>query len=59
MKIRKFPDSIIGNMKLFIIPHLRKSPGKIVVHVGTDDVPHAKLFNTFKDPKSFIQKYAR
>ena len=48
-------------MKLFLIPHLRKSPGKIVLYVGTNDVPHAtpqEMFNTTKDLKSFIQTCA-
>ena len=59
--IRTFPDATIGDMKFFIILHLRKSPDKIVLPVGANDAPHATLkemFNAIKDLKSFIQKYA-
>ena len=44
-----------------MIPHLRKNPDKIVLHVGTNDAPHAtpkEMFNAIIDLKSFIQKYA-
>ena len=61
IKIRTFPGATIGDMKFFIISHLRKSPDKIVLRVGTNDVPHAtpkEMFNAIKDLKSFIQKYA-
>ena len=61
IKIRTFPGATIDDMKLFIISHLRKSPGKIVLHVETNDAPHAtpkEMFNAIKDLKSFIQKYA-
>ena len=61
IKIRTFPGATIGDMKFFIIPHLRKSPDKIVLHVGTNDAPHAtpeEMFNAIEDLKSFIQKYA-
>ena len=57
MKIRTFPGATIGDTKFFIIPHLRKSPDKIVLHVGTNDAPHAtskEIFNAIKDLKSFI-----
>ena len=52
IKIRTFPGATIGDTKFFIIPHLRKSPDKIVLHVGTNDAPHAtpkEMFNTIKD----------
>ena len=45
-------------MKFFIIPHLRKNPHKIVLHVGTNDTPRAtpkEMFNAIKNLKSFIQ----
>ena len=61
IKIRTYPGAAIGDMKFFIIPHLRKSPDKIVLHVGTNDAPHAtpeEMFNAIKDLISFIQKYA-
>ena len=40
---------------------MRKKPDKIVLHVGTNNAPHAtpkEIFNAIKDLKSFIQKYA-
>ena len=61
IKIRTFPGATISDRKFFIIPHLRKSPDKIVIHVGTNDAPHTtpqKMCNAIKDLKSFIQKYA-
>ena len=60
-KIGTFPSATIGDMKFLIIPHLRKSPNKIVLLIGTNDDPHATLqemFNAIKNLKSFIQKYA-
>ena len=61
IRIRTFLGAIIGDMKFFIIPHLRKSPGKIVLHFGSNDAPHAlpeEMFNAIKDLKSFIKKCA-
>ena len=60
IKVRTFPGATIGDTKFFIIPHLRKSPDKIVLHVGTNDAPHVtlkELFNAIKDLESSIQKY--
>ena len=60
IKVRTFPDATIGDIKFFIIPHLTKNPDKILLHVGTNDAPHAtpkEMFNAIKDLKSFIQKY--
>ena len=57
IKIRTFPGAIIGDMKFFIISHLRKSPDKIVLNVETNHAPHAtpkEMFNAIKDLKSFI-----
>ena len=61
IKIRKFLGATISDIKFFIIPHLRKSPDKIVLRVGTNDAPHAtpeEMFNVIGDLKLFIQKYA-
>ena len=60
IKVRTFPDATSGDIKFFIIPHLTKNPDKILLHVGTNDAPHAtpkEMFNAIKDLKSFIQKY--
>ena len=61
IKVRTFPGATIGDIKFFVIPHLRKNPDKIVLHVGTNDAPHAtpkEMFSAIIDLKSFIQKYA-
>ena len=61
INIRTFLDATIGDMKIFTIPHLRKIPDKIVLHVGIDDAPHAtpeEMFKAIEDLKSFIQKCA-
>ena len=61
IKIRTFPGATICDMKFFIIPNLRKSPDKIVLHVEANDAPHAapkEMFNAIKDLKSFILKHA-
>ena len=60
-KNSNIPGATIDDMKFFIIQHLRKSPGKIVLHVGTNGAAHftpQEMFNAVKDLKSFIQKYA-
>ena len=56
IKIPTFPGATIGDMKFFIIPQLRKSPDKIVLHVGTNDVPHTtpkEMFKAIIDLKLF------
>ena len=61
IKVRTFPSATTGDIKFFVIPHLRKNPDKIVLHIGTNDAPHAtpkEMFNAIIDLKSFIQKYA-
>ena len=61
IKVRTFPGATIGDIKFFVVPHLRKNPDKIVLHVGTNDAPHVttkEMFNAIIDLKSFIQKYA-
>ena len=61
IKVRTFPGAIISDIKFFVIPHLRKKPDKIVLHVGTNNAPHAtpkEIFNAIKDLKSFIRKCA-
>lgn len=61
IKIRTFPGATIGDMKFFIIVHLRKSPEKIALHAGTNDAPHAAprdMFNAIKYLKPFIKKHA-
>ena len=60
IKVRTFPGATIGDIKFFVVPHLRKNPDKIVLHVGTIDAPHAtpkEMFSAIKDLKSF-EKYA-
>ena len=61
IKLRTFPGATIGDIKFFIISHLRKKPDKIVLHVGTSDASHAtpkEMFSDIKNLKSFIKKYA-
>ena len=61
IKVRTFPGATIGDIKSFVVPHLRKNPDKIVLQVGINDASHAtpkEMFNAIKDLKSFIQKYA-
>ena len=61
IKVRTFPGATIGDIKFFIVPHLRKNPDKTVLHVGAIDAAHAapkEMFNAIKDLKSFIEKYA-
>ena len=61
IKIRTFPGATIDDTKFFIMPHLRKSPNKIVLHVAANHTLHAtpqEVLNTIKDLKLFIQKYA-
>ena len=54
IKVRTFPGATIGDMKFFVVPHLRKNPDKIVLHVGTNDAPHAtpkEMLNAIKRPE--------
>ena len=61
IKVRTFPGVTIGDVKFFVVLHLRKNLDKIVLHVETNDAPHAtpkEMLNAIKDLKPFIQKYA-
>ena len=42
IKIRFFPGARIQDMYYYLVPLLRKRPDKIILHVGTNDVPHMK-----------------
>ena len=61
IKIRTFSGATFRDMQFLIILNLRKSPDKIVLHIGTNYVPHAtprEMFNAIKDLESFMQNYA-
>ena len=52
IKLRTFPGATIGDIKFFIIPHLRKKPDKIVLlPVETIDASHATPKEMFNDIK--------
>ena len=54
IKVRTFPGATIGDIKFFVVLHLRKNPDKIVLHVGTNDAPHAtpkEMLNAIKRPE--------
>ena len=55
IKIRIFPGATAGDMKFFMIPHLRKSPDKIFLHFGPNDAPQ-EMFNAIKCLKLFMPK---
>ena len=42
IKVRFFPKAKIQNKYSYLVPLLRKRPGKIILHVGTNDAPHIK-----------------
>ena len=42
IKVRFFPGARIQDMYYYLVPLLRKRPGEIILHVGTNDAPHIK-----------------
>ena len=50
IKVRTFPGVTIGDIKFFVVLHLRR----IVLRVGTNDAPHAtpkEMLNAIKRPE--------
>ena len=47
-------------MEIFVVPHLKKKPDNIIIHVETNNAPHSSSYETFHEIKSmrnFILKY--
>lgn len=42
IKVHSFPGLRIQDMYNYLVPLLRKQPDKIILHVGTNDVPYIK-----------------
>ena len=60
IKVRTFPGATFQDMKFFVVPHLKKKPDNIIIHVGTNNAPHSSSYETFHEIQSlrnFILKY--
>ena len=60
IKVRTFPGATIQVMKFFVVPHLKKKPDNIIIHVGTNNAPHSSPYEMFQEMQSlrnFILKY--
>ena len=42
VKVRSFSGAVIRDMYDFIQPLMERKPGKIILHVGTNDIPYGK-----------------
>ena len=49
IKIRTFPGAKIQDMKFFVVPHLKKKPDNIIIHVGTNNAPHSSSYEMFHE----------
>ena len=65
IKVRTFPGATIQDMKIFVVPHLKKMPDNIIIHAGTNNTPppsppHCNPYEMFQEVQSlrnFILKY--
>ena len=60
IKVRTFPGATIQDMKFFVVPHLKKKPDNITIHVGTNNAPHSspyEMFHEIQSLRNFILKY--
>ena len=60
IKVRTFPGATIQDMKFFVVPHLKKKPDHIIIHVGTNNVFPSSSYEFFQEMQSlrnFILKY--
>ena len=60
IKVRTFPGATIQDMKFFVVPHLKKKPDNIIIHVGTNNAPHSssyEMFHEIQSLRNFILKY--
>ena len=39
-------------MKFFEIPHLKKIPDNIIIHVGTNNTPHSSSYEMYHEMQS-------
>ena len=59
IKVRTFPGATISDMKLLVVPLLKKKPDKVIVHVGTNNGLHFnpnEMFKNMKKLRLLIQK---
>ena len=71
IKVRTFPGATIQDMKIFVLPHLKKKPDNIIIHAGTNTLSpppppppaptaiHMKyeMFQEVQSLRNFILKY--
>ena len=60
IKVRNFPSATIQDMRFFVVPHLKKKPDNIIIHVGTNNTPHSgsyEMFHEIQILRNFILKY--
>ena len=60
IKVRTFPVATIQDMKFFVVPHLKKKPDHIIIHVGTNNALYSSSYEFFQEMQSlrnFILKY--
>ena len=60
IEVRTVPGATIQDMKFFVVPHLKKKPDNIIIHVGTNNAPHSssyEIFHEIQRLRNFILKY--
>ena len=55
-KVRSFPGATIADLRVYIVPLLRKKPSRLIAHIGTND---ASFSNAMKiaDHSLLLQKF--
>ena len=49
IEVRTVPGATIQDMKFFVVPHLKKKPDNIIIHVGTNNAPHSSSYEIFHE----------
>ena len=52
IKVRMFPGATIWDMKIFVVPRLKKKPDNIIIHVETNNAPRSSSYEMFHEIKS-------
>ena len=60
IKVRFFPGAKTEDLQYHPIPYLKKKPGNIIIHIGTNDSPYKSedlIYKEFLNVKQIIHKH--
>ena len=59
VKVRFFPGAKMKDFYYYLVPLLKKKPGNIILHLGTNDAPYkneVEIYKELKSIKDFLKK---